>query len=258
MYNVLMQNKKIVIQNCLINYVDEGNSLQTLLFLHGWRSNLTVWEEIFKDLKDRFRCVALDLPGFGLSQEPQEPFNTKKYSQIVLEFIDKLELNNVIPVGHSFGGRILIAIGITKPEKFNKIILVNPSGVKLSDQNVFRDLIVKIARPVFKMSFLKPLRSLIYKKMGWEDYIANSGSQFYKATYKNILKDTYNSDLFKIKSHVLIFSSENDTDAPLAMAEFINREVKDSVLKIIPGAGHYSFLKNPKMFKRELLMFVEN
>lgn len=253
-----MQSKKIVIQNCLINYIDEGTSSQTLLFLHGWRSSLTVWEEIIKDLKDSFRCIAIDLPGFGLSQEPPEPFNTKKYSEIVLEFTEKLSLKNVVPVGHSFGGRILISIGISNPKKFSKMVLVNPSGVKLSSKNRARDLIVKIVKPVFKIGLLKPLRNWIYKKMGWEDYIANSGSQFYQATFKNILTDTYNNSLSNIKSSVLVFSSENDNDAPLASAEFINREVKDSVLKIIPKAGHYSFLKNPKLFNNALLEFVEN
>lgn len=252
-----MQSKKIVIQNCLINYIDEGTSSQTLLFLHGWRSSLTVWEEIIKDLKDSFRCIAIDLPGFGLSQEPPEPFNTKKYSEIVLEFTEKLSLKNVVPVGHSFGGRILISIGISNPKKFSKMVLVNPSGVKLSSKNRARDLIVKIVKPVFKIGLLKPLRNWIYKKMGWEDYIANSQSQFYLATYKNILKDIYNQSIGKITAQVLVITSQNDKDAPPDTAKFISQNIKNSKLVEIADAGHFSFIDNPESFIKFLLEFLQ-
>ena len=100
--------KQVIVNNLLISYSEQkGESGRALLFLHGWRSNKEVWDGVASQMsKVKCQMFAIDLPGFGGSQVPPKPMTVGDYANVVAEFIKKLELKNVIMVGHSFGGRV--------------------------------------------------------------------------------------------------------------------------------------------------------
>lgn len=252
-----MQKKEIVVNDVLVKYISLGEGDTTIIFLHGWRSNLGVWKNILTELKDNYKLLALDLPGFGDSLVPKRAFNTELYAEFIEAFLQKLGINNAIFVGHSFGGRIIINLAIKKSTFLKKLVLVNPSGIKLDSKFNLVGLFVVILRPVFKLSFLKSLRKKIYHFMGWEDYIADE-SAFYKDTYKNVLLDIYNDKIERIALPTLIISGERDKSSPPKTAIYLNQKIPNSKLQIIPNAGHFSFLDNPKLFKQLLIDFIVN
>ena len=71
------------VDNLNINYYDSLNNKDIILFLHGWGSNYKIFEFLFPYLENKYRIIALDLPGFGESSEP-------KTSNFVLNFLTKL------------------------------------------------------------------------------------------------------------------------------------------------------------------------
>ena len=91
-----MEQKQIIIKNIQLNYYaveSTTESSNVLVFLHGWRSNSTVWFNLIKRLSEQgYNCIALDLPGFGRSQTPQDIFNKDKYADVVDEFLHKLHV----------------------------------------------------------------------------------------------------------------------------------------------------------------------
>jgi len=56
-----------------VNYIDEGEG-DVILLLHGWGANITLFQGIIETLSPKHRVVALDMPGFGKTPEPPEPF----------------------------------------------------------------------------------------------------------------------------------------------------------------------------------------
>src|SRR5262252_6872901 len=96
-----------------IHYVDEGAG-ETLLLLHGNPSWSFLYRKIIAALRGDFRCVALDFPGYGLSDAaPDYLFTPREQSSVLERFVDRLRLHDVTmmvqdwcgPIGLGFGGR---------------------------------------------------------------------------------------------------------------------------------------------------------
>ncbi len=258
-----MEQKQIIIKNVQLNYYaveSKTDSTKVIVFLHGWRSNSTVWFNLIKDLSEEgYNCIALDLPGFGKSQTPLETFNTNEYADVVAEFLAKLHVDDAICIGHSYGGRILINLGVRNKLKAQKIVLVDASGLVLNESGIsIKKVIAKIVKPIFKIGPLRGLRKKIYQAMGGEDYIESEVSPFFKDTYQNITKDNYNDDIEHIKTPTYIIWGANDKDAPIEMAAAMEELIPGSQLEFIMNAGHYPFLDNPEEFEKVLLDFLEN
>ena len=69
-----------------INYIDEGQG-PLLVMLHGWGSNIDLFAGVISFAKQKYHVVAMDMPGFGKSDEPLEPMNVDAFVDFVLEFI---------------------------------------------------------------------------------------------------------------------------------------------------------------------------
>jgi len=258
-----MEQKQIIIKNIQLNYYaveSTTESSNVLVFLHGWRSNSTVWFNLIKRLSEQgYNCIALDLPGFGRSQTPQDIFNTDKYADVVDEFLHKLHVEDAVCVGHSYGGRILINLGVRNKLKAEKIVLVDASGLGMDEGGIsVKKTIAKVVKPIFKIGPLQGLRKKIYQAMGGEDYIESEVSPFFKATYQNITQDKYNEEISTITVPTYLIWGANDKDTPVEMAAVMEELIPNSQLEFIMNAGHYPFLDNPEEFEAVLLDFLES
>ena len=89
-----------------IHYVDEGEG-EILLMLHGNPSWSFLYRKMITNLKHKFRCIALDYPGFGLSEAPPDfSFLPREHSHVVERFVDELGLKNMTIVVQDWGGPI--------------------------------------------------------------------------------------------------------------------------------------------------------
>lgn len=248
--------EQIIVNNLLITYYcfkKEGK--KTVLFLHGWRSEGLIWKEIAKSMQaDNVAIYALDLPGFGLSAVPKEALSIDDYAAIVAEFIKKLELTNIILVGHSFGGRISIKLAASHPELIDKLVLADSAGLVLNNKRrEFRKKTAKIIKPFFKPKFMQGLRKKIYQQMGAEDYLA---TPYLKDTFIKTISEDLCSCLPMIIIPTLIIWGENDLETPIEYANIMHREIKNSEKIVIEQAGHFSFLDDSQRFSYELAKFI--
>lgn len=109
-------------------YIDEGRGDQTILFIHGLGSYLPAWKKNIETLKSSYRCIAVDLPGYGKSSKKPHTGMMEFYADVMAELIDKLALKNVVVAGHSMGGQIGITMALKYPDKIKKLILIDPAG----------------------------------------------------------------------------------------------------------------------------------
>ncbi len=122
--------KSTIVEAHEICYIDQGDGEQVLLFLHGMGSSLKAWSKNIPFLSSSFRCIALDVPGFGRSPKKINPTDVQHLSRIVTSFIEQLELSQVVLVGHSMGGLMSILIADQNPELISKLILIAPAGIE--------------------------------------------------------------------------------------------------------------------------------
>lgn len=102
-----------------LHYLMGGEGHLNLIFLHGWCINSSYWEAQTEFLKDKFTIYVPDLPGFGKSKATdRKEWTIEEYALDIQDFIKTLDLKNVIIVGHSMSGDIMVevAIGSTSEE----------------------------------------------------------------------------------------------------------------------------------------------
>jgi len=251
----MIKKREIIVNDLLTHYLEGGSLIAktTILFLHGWRSSSEVWMDILPHFENKYRVIALDLPGFGKTQTPLETFNTDKYADFVISFIKKFRLEDVIAIGHSYGGRVLLNSAINNRFPFAKIFLVNSSGIKLNTNSTsMLKTIAKLLKPLFKFKVLKKVREKIYTMLGAEDYLHAQTSDFFKKTYANIITDIYNTKLDRVRLETVVISSDKDNSTPLDTAKFLAAKIKGAKLEVIGGAGHFSFLDKRNEFIKVL------
>jgi len=105
--------------NIRVNQLGSG---QDLLFIHGIPGSIEDWDPIAKNLSRDFRVTLYDQPGHGFSDMPDMGFNLEYNAKIAFELINKLHLNNVIVVGHSYGGSVIMQMAIKQSNKIKAFI----------------------------------------------------------------------------------------------------------------------------------------
>src|SRR4051812_12844652 len=94
------------IGDCRVHYIDEGSG-PLLLMLHGNPTWSFLYRDLVKGLRDRFRCLAVDYPGFGLSTAPEGyGFTPAEHAAVVERLVLELDLRDVTPVVQDWGGPI--------------------------------------------------------------------------------------------------------------------------------------------------------
>lgn len=119
------QSRFVELEGHRIHYVDEGSG-PTLLMLHGNPTWSFVWRHLIARLKGRFRCVALDYPGFGLSTAADGyDLLPQSHSRVVERFVERLELRRFTPVVQDWGGPIGLGLAGRRPELVEGLVIGN-------------------------------------------------------------------------------------------------------------------------------------
>jgi len=118
----------IAIDGHTVHYVDEGTG-PTLLLLHGNPTWSFVYRDAIRALRREFRCIALDLPGFGLSSpRPGHRHLPEEQAELVTAFIDAMALSGITLVAQDWGGPIGLAAAEQRPAAFDGLVLANTWG----------------------------------------------------------------------------------------------------------------------------------
>ncbi|HEU0189840.1 MAG TPA: alpha/beta fold hydrolase [Mycobacterium sp.] len=119
------QSRYITIDGHTVHYVDEGSG-PTLLFLHGNPTWSFDYRDVIRSLRDDFRCIAVDYPGFGLSSAaPGYRYLPEEHAAVIAAFVDALDLSGVTLVAHDWGGPIGLAAVEQHPAAFDRLVLTN-------------------------------------------------------------------------------------------------------------------------------------
>jgi haloalkane dehalogenase len=112
-------------QDGRMHYLDEGDG-DVLLFVHGTPTWSFLFRHLIDALRGRFRCVAVDHLGFGLSDKPKDAaYHPRDHVARLGALVDHLQLDDVTPVVHDFGGPIGLAWALAHPERVSRVVAFN-------------------------------------------------------------------------------------------------------------------------------------
>ena len=249
------------IDDISVNYIDAGQG-DVVLLLHGWGSNITLFDGIVKTLTPAHRVIALDMPGFGKTSEPSEPWCVDDYVDFLIKFIDSLQLKEFSVLVHSFGGRVLFKLNAREniPYVIHKAVLIDSAGImpKKTWKQKMSLRLYKAARAVMStkiLHFLYPdAVEDMRKKRGSADY--NNATPIMRATLVKVVNEDLEPLISKIHCPTLLIWGDADTATPIADARRMEELIKDAGLVVCEGAGHYSFLEQPVKVHGALKSFL--
>jgi len=266
--------KKVEIDKQIqIAYTELGSGTTTLIFVHGLANFKGVWQSNITELSKTYRCIALDLPGNGQSSSGDYNYSMFFYAECVKQFIDQLNLKNIVLVGHSMGGQVALILSLRFPHLINKLILVAASGLEYFTE--FDKMIINNSMQ-FGQLFLtneQNLESAIltsfyhFDQLAINDLIKES-KEFIKThtdrEWKRMVKESISAMLNEqvqqflssLKIPTLIIFGDNDAMIPnkllhssetvQSIAKKANALIENSQILIIKKAGHFVQIEKSK------------
>lgn len=243
-----------------INYECAGEG-EVLFLLHGWGGQIASVKPVFDFLSRNFKVYAIDFPGFGQSEQPKEVWGVGDYASMVNKLFEALKIEKATLIGHSFGGRVSIVFSAEHPEKVDKVVLVDSSGL-------VKKKTMKYYYKVYTFKLLKKLYTMFIpmdkREQALEKFYTKFGSSDYRSAgnLRKIFVKVVNEDLRefmpKIKASTLLIWGENDQDTPVSFGEYMKKAIPDAGLVVLKGAGHFSYLDKLNDFCIIVMNFLGN
>jgi len=245
---------KVVVDDLMTEYLRTGkNGAPVILMLPGWKAPVADFVKSMKNQESDFDIVALEFPGFGVTETPLRAWTVQNYTDFVAKFIEKVGLKKIYAiVGHSFGGRIMLNGCANGQLNAEKLIFIDSAGVK--PKISVRGKILKIIATLARILPGK-LRTKVGRQFGSDDYNATSGIM--RETFKRIVNLDLTPQMRQIKQPSILIWGADDTETPLSDARIFAKEISQAKLEIIENAGHYVFLDQPEKVSKLIGKFLK-
>ena len=275
--------EKISIANEKIAFTDVGSGGKTLMFIHGLSSNLKSWNKNVSVLKNDYRCITLDLPGYGKSTKNSTTYSLKDYAGFLNSFIEKKNLHNVVLLGHSMGGQVAVITVLAVPENFKNLVLIASAGIEtFSEEEAmvmkasYTTAIVEESTPEqirnnFKMNFYQfpeDAEFMVRERIAMRD--TDDMNIYSEVVVNNIhamLDEPIIDRLSGIEIPVLMIYGKNDLLIPnkyFHPSQDIYSLVKDAKeristleVRLIDEAGHFVNFEKPDEVNEEIKQFLK-
>lgn len=226
------------VSNLKIHYEQFDCGGEVTLLLHGFGANCSVMKTIYNSfVANNKSVVALDLPMFGLSDNPDPSYTIYDYAQLVTDFVAGLGYSRVNILAHSFGCRVALIMAYNG-NLVNKLVITGGAGLKPRRKPSYY---FKVYKHKFCTKFFKN-----YKAKGSVDY--NALDPTYRPLFNRVVNTHLDYTLKKINNPTLLIWGEHDVETPLYMANKLKKKLSDCGLVVIKGGSHYAFLDSVTEF----------
>lgn len=246
---------QVVVDGLLTNYSRQGSG-KKLLLLHGWGDSAKGIDALSKELAKKFEVLSLDLPGFGGTQAPNQPWGLDEYADFVQAFLDKADYKVQILAGHSNGGAIAIR-GLNRGLTAQRLVLIASAGVRGEYRGRMKALriIAKTGKTIAKLlpkSIQKKLRHKMYAAVGSDMLVA----EHLQETFKRVVEDDVRADAATLKLPTLLLYGDGDMSTPLAYGQTFQKAIANSELIVIPSGSHWLPTENTNQIAKYIKDFA--
>lgn len=241
---------------------EETSERSAVVFLHGFGASLRNWDDIRPLLPGTTRRYFVDLKGCGFSAKPDDTsYSVADHADLILGFLDKLDLRSVVLVGHSYGGAVSLVLvqrlqDRGEGSRLRGLVLIDSAGY--TDNSTYPlnflstpfvgSAIVNLVPPrvqvretleraFFDSSKIRPVNmaryACQYERPGYRRSLLRSAQQ---AVPKD--SSAFQDRFLEVPVETLIIWSANDTMIPLAHGQRFHSVLPKSSLSVIERCGH--------------------
>lgn len=237
-----------------LDYNLVGSVEPAIILLHGWGLNKRYFDRLVPKLHKNQKIISLDFFGFGKSSKPKEYFDTYEYAYHVFLLLKKLNINSIILVGHSFGGRVSIILSSVFDVNVKGVVLTSSAGI--DDRN----LIVKLKICKYKIAKILCNKKILPKKL-----LANFGSNDFKnadSGLRQVISYVVRQDLKHllklIDAQTILVWDIKDKETKYKICKILQRNIKNSQTVLFATGGHFAYLYNINKFAEIINIFLYN
>jgi pimeloyl-ACP methyl ester carboxylesterase len=257
----------------------ETGSGPPIVFVHGFASSSYTWNYLVKYLPQYYRYILLDLKGFGDSDKPSgSKYRAVDQASVLKGFLKKLGLEDVVLIGHSFGGAVVLSYLLEEAEsketRIQGLVLVDTPGY----QQEIPPLINRATIPFLSGAVLEFAPAGFLAKRSLRDIFFDpskistdlieayarplklpGAKQALMTTAKLLSREESLFPLDRLSAislPTLIIWGEHDTIVPLHMATNFSTDIPNSVLRVISNCGHAPQEESPKETAQALNEFL--
>ena len=263
------------VHDARVNYVEMGEG-PPVVFIHGLSGCWQNWLENIPHMARRHRVLALDLPGFGESELPQEEISIPGYGRFVDAFLGEIGVERAALIGNSMGGFIAAETSIAHASRVEKLVLVSAAGlVRVGNRELMLlDRAVRLGHPLVaaflaRRAYLvrrpRLRKQMLFGVVHYPGRIApelayevasGAGKPGFMDALQAIVKYDFRDRLPEIEDPTLIVWGRNDRIVPVAGAHEYAQLIPNSRLEVWDDTGYLPMLERPGRFNDLLDEFL--
>jgi pimeloyl-ACP methyl ester carboxylesterase len=256
-----MQSQALVVQKHTLStfvnstsqtaaYLDIGCG-RPLLMLHGFFGEKTCWLPLIELLQSQFRCISLDMLGFGESSKPEIRYDVAVEVAFVRQVVEQLNIEPCCIIGHSFGGWVASAYSLKYPNSVSSLVLAAPAGIRddsfCGQYDALRPLLWETPAVDWALQLAKPFASLAGKSeklqeiSGWRRELMSqpvARSFLMSRMRPEDAVDTVEKEIHQLQIPTLVIAADSDETIPLWHCETYTNQIPGAELVIIPNSTH--------------------
>ncbi len=239
-----------------------------VLLIHGFGASTYTWRHVMPALAEDFRVVAVDLKGFGQSPKPRDGrYSILDQVDLIEALIDRLDLQDLTLVGHSYGGGVALLTSLRllakDPARLSRLVLIGsaayeegtPAFIRLLQIPLLGDLAVRLIPEAWQVKHI--LRKAYYA----DDKISDEALRAYTApleqpgakhaalhtarAVRELDLDALNRQFPNISVPTFIVWGRQDEIIPLELGQRLAAAIPDSTLRIVENCGHIPHEEQP-------------
>lgn len=253
---------------------------QLALLIHGWSSSWYAISPVLPIVNRRYRCLAVDLPGFGASPPLKERATIESYVDLLAQLIRAETDKPIVLIGHSMGGMISVTLTLKYPDLVERMVLLCPTiSGKLSqfinmfmypfvwmERFLLTRWLVEVLEPQMLSVTDRLLRPALFADRSGitaQEYARiradarRKGQGRVRAEcFDAMLNNDLRGRLSEIQTPALVVWGMEDNTVPLRDASVVAQEWPDADLRVIPNAGHWPQFETPVVTERYVRAFL--
>jgi sigma-B regulation protein RsbQ len=239
-----------------------GSGSATMVFAHGFGCDQNMWRLLAPTYARRYRCVLFDMVGSGnsdiLAYDRVKYDTLDGYADDVLEIVREFAEGPAIFVGHSVSAMIGMLANLKDPARFAAQIMIGPSPCYINDGDYiggFERKDIDALLETLESNYLGWSSNMAPAIMGAPEQpelgveLTNSFCRTDPEIAKQFARVTFLSDvrryLGRLRAPTLIVQCDDDLIAPIAVGEYLYRELPHATLSVIDNVGHCPHLSSP-------------
>ncbi|MCP4547460.1 MAG: alpha/beta hydrolase [bacterium] len=270
-----------MIRNIKVAYIEQGRGRETLLLVHGLGSNAKGWLKNIPAWAERYRVIAVDLPGYGKSDKGYYEYSMSFNAEVLFELMDELDIERFSVVGHSMGGQIGMHMALQRPERLQRLVLISPAGFERFEEGegqwLERVMTPELVQDTPIRNIAVNLKLNFYDKGIDADFMiadriqvrgAGDFDRYCYAVSKNVagmINEPVWDKLERIITPTLIIFGENDALIPnpylhggltKEIAAIGVGAIPNNQLLLVPECGHFAQYEKAEETNRSVLDFL--